>query len=64
MIPRYAPIVAQNMLGITPKSPNAVDMVLGLFIYELFRVGVLKDEMQHRWSNGIGGDEWARGTVS
>ena len=26
--------------------------------------GALKDEGQHRWSNGIGGDKWARGTVS
>ena len=27
-------------------------------------LGALKNEVQHRWSNGIGGDEWARGTVS
>ena len=35
-----------------------------IFTYVLSILGALKNEVQHRWSNGIGGDEWARGTVS
>ena len=31
---------------------------------QIIILGALKNEVQHRWSNGIGGDEWARGTVS
>lgn len=36
VIPRYAPIVVQNVFSTTPKSFNAVDMVFGLFTYEAF----------------------------
>src|SRR5674476_308010 len=36
VIPRYAPIVVQNMFSITPKTFNAIDMVFGLFTYKVF----------------------------
>lgn len=36
VIPRYAPIVIQNMFSITPKSLNPVDMVIGLITYKAF----------------------------
>lgn len=38
VVPRYAPIVVQNVFSITPKPFNAVDMVFGLFTNELFGV--------------------------
>ena len=43
VIPRYAPIVVQNMFSITPESFNAVDMVFGLFVYKVF--GVVHHQM-------------------
>ena len=43
VIPRYAPIVVQNVFSITPKSFNAVDMVFGLFINKA--LGVIHNQM-------------------
>ena len=43
VIPRYAPIVVQNVFSITPKSFNAVDMVFGLFIHKIF--GMIHHQM-------------------
>ena len=40
MIPRYAPIVVQNMFRVTPKPFDAVDVIFGFFIKEALNKSV------------------------
>ena len=43
MVPRNTSVVVQNMFSITPKTLNAVNVVLGSFIDKLF--GVINHQM-------------------
>ena len=49
-------IVVQDMLGKTPKTLNAVDMIPGLFVHQCFRMihgAVLAQPLQGRRSSGL-----------
>lgn len=51
MIPRNTSVVVQNMFSITPKTLNAVNMVLGSFIDKL--LGVINHQMFTKALQGL-----------
>ncbi len=51
MVPRNTSVVVQNMFSITPKTLNAVNVVLGSFINKL--LGVINHQMFTKALQGL-----------